>query len=97
MIRKPPPERYIGGVILALLFAFLFNSSNPAAPGSSLVYSTYLGGSGDDYGQAVVLDGLGGAYITGYTLSSNFPTTPGSYSTVIGITYKDAFVVKISD
>ena len=67
------------------------------ASGSSLAYSTYLGGSGDDYGQAVVLDGLGGAYVTGYTLSSDFPTTPGSYSTVIGSTYKDAFVVKISD
>jgi hypothetical protein len=65
--------------------------------GSALAYSTYLGGTGDDYGQAIVLDGLGGAYITGYTLSGDFPTVPGSYDTVIGSTYKDAFVVKIND
>ena len=41
--------------------------------GSALVYSTYLGGSGDEFGQAIALDGAGDAYLTGYTDSTNFP------------------------
>ena len=49
------------------------------ATGSSLVYSTYLGGSADDHGQAVAIDGLGNAYVTGLTNSTNFPTTPGAF------------------
>ncbi len=42
--------------------------------GASLVYSSYLGGSGLDYGTGVAVDGSGNAYITGVTTSSNFPT-----------------------
>ena len=41
--------------------------------GAALVYSTYLGGSDSDYGSGIALDGAGYAYITGYSLSSNFP------------------------
>jgi beta-propeller repeat-containing protein len=53
-----------------------------AADGSALVYSTYLGGSGNaDYANAVAVDGSGSAYLTGYTVSSNFPTTPGAFDT----------------
>ena len=42
--------------------------------GSSLVYSTYLGGSSMDSGMGIALDSTGNAYVTGYTYSSNFPT-----------------------
>ncbi len=42
--------------------------------GSSLVYSTYLGGLGDDGARAVAVDAQGSAYIAGYTNSANFPT-----------------------
>lgn len=45
-----------------------------AAGGSNLVYSTYLGGGSNDSGQAIALDASGNAYVTGWTLSSNFPT-----------------------
>ncbi len=48
---------------------------NPA--GNKLLYSTYLGGSQDDLGLAIAIDGAGNAYIGGATASPNFPTTPG--------------------
>jgi uncharacterized repeat protein (TIGR01451 family) len=44
-----------------------------------LAYSTFLGGSGEDYAAAVTTDKAGNAYVTGYTCSANFPTTSGSY------------------
>ena len=44
---------------------------NPS--GSSLVYSTYLGGSDADFIQAVAVNSAGNAYLAGYTTSANFP------------------------
>jgi uncharacterized protein (TIGR03437 family) len=41
--------------------------------GNKLIYSTYLGGSQDDIGMAIAIDGSGNAYVTGATLSANFP------------------------
>jgi len=59
------------------------------------VLSTYLGGSQEDYGNAIVVDGLGGVYITGYTFSIDFPTTADL--SVGSNSYSDAFVVKIDE
>lgn len=48
---------------------------NPSASGlASLVYSSYLGGSGQDYGYGIAVDRSGNAYVTGDTRSTNFPT-----------------------
>jgi uncharacterized protein (TIGR03437 family) len=46
---------------------------NPA--GSALVFSTYLGGSRDDWGSVITLDSGGNAWVAGGTLSANFPVT----------------------
>ena len=42
--------------------------------GSSLLYSTYLGGRGGDHGHGIAVDGAGNAYVTGLTWSDEFPT-----------------------
>jgi beta-propeller repeat-containing protein len=39
--------------------------------GSALIYSTYLGGNGDENGYTVAVDGSGNAYVSGFTTSSN--------------------------
>jgi Bacterial Ig-like domain (group 3)/Beta-propeller repeat len=63
--------------------------------GSALVYSTYLGGSGNDYGIGVAVDGAGNAYVIGQTTSTNFPTKNPLQRTYGGGSY-DAFVAKIN-
>jgi len=63
-----------------------------------LAYSTYLGGSDNDVGQGVAVDRAGNTYVTGYTLSTNFPTVNPLQGTFGGDTnhgYGDAFVAKI--
>ncbi|HEV3278136.1 MAG TPA: SBBP repeat-containing protein [Terriglobia bacterium] len=66
--------------------------------GSVLVYSSYLGGSGDDFGTGLALGTAGNAYITGITLSTNFPVTTGAYDTTCSTCSgaSDAFISLIS-
>lgn len=63
--------------------------------GTAPVYATFLGGSTHEGGSAIRVDGAGSAYVTGFTQSSNFPTTPGAFDT----SYNgngDAFVTKLN-
>ncbi len=46
----------------------------------ALIYSTYIGGSGDDGATSIKVDSNGTAYVKGNTFSSNFPTTSGAFS-----------------
>ena len=65
---------------------------------ATLVYSTYLGGTGDDGASGVALDASGNAYITGASTSNNYPTTPGAFDTsnasLLG--FPDAVVTKLN-
>jgi hypothetical protein len=65
------------------------------AAGSALVYSTYLGGSGDDVGFGIAVNGAGNAYVTGYTISTNFPTK-NPLQPANGGGAADAFLAKLS-
>jgi hypothetical protein len=65
------------------------------AVGSALVYSTYLGGSEDDFGYGIAIDPSGCAYVTGDTRSPNFPTTRGAFQTTYGGN-SDVFVTKLN-
>jgi hypothetical protein len=63
--------------------------------GTVLVYSTYIGGSWYDEGNAIAVDESGNAYVTGYTQSSNYPVTAAFQSTLQG--WADVFVTKLDD
>ena len=62
--------------------------------GSALVYSSYLGGTGADFGQAIALDSSGNAYVAGSTESTDFPTVNPLQVGKVGSS--DAFVTKIN-
>lgn len=64
---------------------------NPA--GSALLYSTYLGGGDEELGLGIAVDSSGNAYVTGQTLSTNFPTANPLQSALGGSL--DAFVTKL--
>lgn len=64
------------------------------ADGNSLLYSTYLGGSDEDDAFDIVLDLGNNVFITGYTLSTDFPVTEGALDTSFN-GGRDAFVSKL--
>jgi uncharacterized protein (TIGR03437 family) len=64
--------------------------------GSTLVYSTYLGGTGSDSAAGLAVDGFGHAYITGGTSSADFPVTPGALQTTNrSVAGRNAFFTKL--
>src|SRR5262249_25143545 len=67
-----------------------------SADGSTLQYSTFLGGDRDDSARSIAVDAAGVAFVTGSTSSSNFPTTPGAFDTTFGGGPFDAFIAKLS-
>jgi uncharacterized protein (TIGR03437 family) len=64
-------------------------------PAGALVFSTYLGGTGEDYGQSVAIDESTNVYVTGYTSSTNFPITTGVVQNSLKGGF-NAFVTKLS-
>ncbi|WP_051314880.1 SBBP repeat-containing protein [Alteribacter aurantiacus] len=65
------------------------------ASGKTLVYSTFIGGSGFDEGRSITLDAYENAYVTGRTFSADYPTTPGAFDPVFTNSF-DVLVTKLS-
>ena len=65
-----------------------------SADGGDVIYSTYLGGSGWENGNAITVDNDGNAYVTGLTTSTDFPTVNAKYPNLWGS--QDAFVFKLN-
>lgn len=102
---NPLQSQYRGGTTNDIISggdAFVTKFSAAGA----LVYSTYVGGSGNDAPAAIAVDSTGSAYVAGGTASTNFPTTTGAFQTASAgtadainqpyFTLGDAFVVKLN-
>jgi hypothetical protein len=66
------------------------------ASGNGLIYSTFLGGSGNDYGAGIAVDAAGEAHIAGYTASVDFPATTGAFQRYYGGGTNDGFLAKLN-
>ena len=64
------------------------------SPSGAVIYATYLGGSDDDWSRAIAVDSAGNVHVSGLTVSTNFPTTPGAFQDSLRPNV-DAFVAKI--
>jgi hypothetical protein len=87
----PMQNPYDGSYSVGTYDAFVTKLS---AAGSSLVYSTYLGGAVNEWGEGIAVDDAGCAYVTGYTSSPDFPMQNPYNGTRNG--YYDAFVTKLA-
>ncbi|MBC7378289.1 MAG: SBBP repeat-containing protein, partial [Burkholderiaceae bacterium] len=61
---------------------------------STLIYSTRIGGSGDEQGNAIAVDASGSASVTGWTKSNNFPTVSAAQGTMSG--GQDAVIFRLN-
>lgn len=76
-----------------------YDRTRPLVIDPTLAYSSYLGGSGDEFSYGIARDGAGSVYVTGITTSTNFPVTPGAYDTTHNggvFNNYDVFVAKLS-
>jgi len=102
----PQGNAYIAGVTSSSDFP-LWNAIQPQLEGSTdvfvvkvnssggLLFSTYIGGSGVDMGNAIALDASGAIYVVGYTYSEDFPVTTGAVQTANAGSC-DGFLFKLS-
>ncbi|HEX3083747.1 MAG TPA: PQQ-dependent sugar dehydrogenase, partial [Pyrinomonadaceae bacterium] len=70
-----------------------YDRTQPLIIDPTLVYSTYLGGGGDDSASSIAIDGSGNVYVAGTTASLNFPTRGPAFANNKGLA--DIFVTKI--
>jgi len=72
-----------------------YDSSQPIVIDPVLSYSTYLGGTANQFVAGIAADSSGFAYVTGFTNSTTFPTVAGSFQTTLSNTSGNAFVTKL--
>ncbi len=96
-------HKSISLLLLAALFAALCalpaRAAAPQAVAPGVVYSALIGGSGAEEGRAVAVDAQGNVYITGTTLSNNFPSAGApqpNYGGPASGNFGDAFVAKLN-
>ncbi len=98
--RQRVDGRYVLGANDRVGFAIAsYDTTQPLVIDPVLSYSSYLGGNSNDVGHAIAVDGAGNTYVTGETLSMNFPGTSGSpiQSTKLGAANSpDVFVTKLN-
>jgi hypothetical protein len=105
---KPETYQLVGGSRIGVESHFVLRTSttfglavgayDPSLPlvvDPGLVYSTFLGGSSDDNGFGIAIDGAGNAYVTGFTSSNPFPPTAGAFDTSFN-GGQDVFVTKLN-
>src|SRR5438270_534386 len=94
-MRRVPPSsiRLISATRMRLTSgtnAFVIKLNTSATPA---VYSTFIGGSSNDYGYGIAVDASGNAYIGGIAQSSDFPLANAYQSSVHG---DDGFIAKLN-
>ncbi|MFN7919164.1 MAG: SBBP repeat-containing protein [Bryobacteraceae bacterium] len=65
--------------------------------GQQLQFSTYLGGTRTDFGNAITRDAAGNIFVAGYTQSSAFPISPGALQSTTGFGTNTAFITRIGE
>ena len=73
-----------------------YDRSLPLVIDPVVIYSTYLGGTGDDFPGDAVVDSEGNLYVTGTTTSTNFPTKGAFQTSNNGGAFGDVFVTKFN-
>jgi hypothetical protein len=76
--------------------AFVSLLDTTKAGAASLQYSTYLGGTNEDGGNAIQADGAGNAYVVGTTISADFPVTPGALEPTRPSVAGNGFLTKLN-
>ncbi len=89
-----PMARPLRGVFGGLYDTFV---TKLRSNGQKILYSCYFGSNARDFGNAIAVDQLGDAYVTGFTEAPTFPTTLGVVQPTYGGGFRDAYVAKITD
>lgn len=99
-IRRPVLGRYVKVNRHEVGFSIAdYDRANTLYIDPVLTFSSFFGGNANNFAKAVAVDSAGYAYVTGYTESTNFPTTAGVYGTscaTCAVNNNDVFVTKIS-